>query len=103
MQNSSLLLLIIPLHRSNNSIITGKIFEYIASSVPILCLGPASGDAAHIIRAVGSGATFNYYESDSIFDFLMQPASQQSQIRKDKKLNYSRQKLTKRLSEILNS
>jgi glycosyltransferase involved in cell wall biosynthesis len=38
MLKTSVLLLIIPDHQSNKSIITGKIFEYIASGKPIICL-----------------------------------------------------------------
>ena len=101
MQSSSILLLIIPLHRSNNSIITGKIFEYIASSVPILCLGPATGDAAQIIRSVSGGETFNYFDSDAIYDFVVQHLKKQPQSGKDDKIIYSRRELTRQLSEIL--
>jgi glycosyltransferase involved in cell wall biosynthesis len=103
MMGSSLLVLIIPLHKSNNSIITGKIFEYIASSVPILCLGPVSGDAAQIIKSASGGETINYFDSESIFNFLIDPAIKQSQIHKDEKLKYSRKELTSKVSEILNS
>ena len=101
MQRSSILLLIIPLHQSNNSIITGKIFEYIASSVPILCLGPATGDAAQIIRSVSGGETFNYFDSDAIYDFVVHPINKQPQSGKDEKIIYSRKELTRQLSEIL--
>jgi glycosyltransferase involved in cell wall biosynthesis len=40
MMTSTLLLLIIPSHHSNKSIITGKLFEYLGTGKPILCLGP---------------------------------------------------------------
>jgi len=43
MMSSSALLLIIPSHSSNKSIITGKLFEYLASGKPILCLGRRMG------------------------------------------------------------
>ncbi len=60
MAETSVLLLIIPDHASNRSIITGKIFEYIASSKPIICIGPTDGDAAEIIRESGCGESFGY-------------------------------------------
>jgi glycosyltransferase involved in cell wall biosynthesis len=60
MLESSALLLIIPEHESNKSIITGKIFEYIASGRPVICIGPKDGDAAGIIRDSESGEVFDY-------------------------------------------
>jgi len=41
-------------------IITGKIFEYLGSGRPILCLAPTDGDAADIIRQSRAGQTFDY-------------------------------------------
>ena len=67
MMNSSLLLLIIPLHQSNKSIITGKLFEYLATGLPILCLGPVDGDAAEIIKKCKAGKTFVYYDTAKNF------------------------------------
>ncbi len=55
MMSSSLLLLVIPDHRSSKSIITGKLFEYLASARSILCIGPADGDAADILAGTGHG------------------------------------------------
>jgi glycosyltransferase involved in cell wall biosynthesis len=43
MLKTTVLLLIIPDHQSNKSIITGKLFEYIAAGKPIICLGPVMG------------------------------------------------------------
>jgi glycosyltransferase involved in cell wall biosynthesis len=103
MMNSSVLILIIPLHESNKSIITGKLFEYMASSKPILCLGPSAGDAASIINIVHGGETFNYFDSDGIYDFLVHSIKKLPQSGINEKLLYSRKELTRHLSEILNS
>jgi len=70
MMNSSVLLLIIPSHSSNRSIITGKLFEYLASGKPILCLGPEDGDAAGIIKNCKSGITCGYNDLTKISEFL---------------------------------
>jgi glycosyltransferase involved in cell wall biosynthesis len=70
MAATSVLLLIIPDHSSNRSIITGKIFEYIATGKPILCIGPLDGDAAEIIRESGCGEAFGYNDSDGICGYL---------------------------------
>ncbi len=55
MMESSVLLLIIPDHHSNKSIITGKLFEYLAACRPVLCIGPTDGDAADILAGTGHG------------------------------------------------
>jgi glycosyltransferase involved in cell wall biosynthesis len=101
MSGSSLLLIIIPLHQSNKIIITGKLFEYMASSKPILCLGPSTGDAASIINSVHAGETFNYFDSEGIYDFLVQCVNKLPQSDLNEKLLYSRKELTRKLSEIL--
>jgi glycosyltransferase involved in cell wall biosynthesis len=101
MSVSSLLLIIIPLHQSNKIIITGKLFEYMASSKPILCLGPSTGDAASIINSVHAGETFNYFDSEGIYDFLVQCVNKLPQSDLNEKLLYSRKELTRKLSEIL--
>lgn len=101
MLNSSLLILIIPLHPSNKSIITGKLFEYIASGRPILCIGPTEGDASRIINSVHGGETFNYFDSDGIYDFLVHSVKKLPQSGMNEKLIYSRKELTRQLAEIL--
>lgn len=70
MMSSTILLLIIPDHRSNKSILTGKIFEYLASFKPVICLGPVDGDAAEIIAKTMAGKTFGYNDVDSIILYL---------------------------------
>lgn len=101
MVNSSLLLLIIPLHQSNKSIITGKLFEYLAAGVPILCLGPVDGDAAVIIKNCKSGKTFSYYDVDGISRFLTSVSKNSPAPDKNEVLSYSRVNLAKRISEVL--
>lgn len=70
MMSSSLLLLVIPEHHGSRSIVTGKLFEYLASGKPVLCLGPVNGDAAAIISKTDAGRTFGYYDESSLYFFL---------------------------------
>jgi glycosyltransferase involved in cell wall biosynthesis len=70
MMSSTVLILIIPLHKSNKSIVTGKLFEYLAVGRPILCIGPPDGDAAEIIKKCRSGVTADYINNGTISDFL---------------------------------
>jgi glycosyltransferase involved in cell wall biosynthesis len=68
--DSSVVVLIIPDHKSNKGILTGKLFEYLASGVPVLCLGPIDGDAAEVISRAKAGATFGYNDIEGISGFL---------------------------------
>ena len=72
--DSSVVVLIIPDHKSNKGILTGKLFEYLASGVPVLCLGPVDGDAAEIIARAKAGATFGYTDEKGISEFLCSTA-----------------------------
>jgi hypothetical protein len=101
MLETTILLLIIPDHKSNKSIITGKLFEYIASGKPIICLGPADGDAANIIKSVGAGETFAYDDKMPIENFLLQSLNNLHQPVKEEKIKYSRKELTGKIFEIL--
>ena len=65
MTKSSVLLFIIPKTRNNSLIITGKIFEYIASSTPILSVGPTEGDAAKILSNSGRDQMSDYENKSS--------------------------------------
>ena len=101
MMESSLLLLVIPEHYSNKSIITGKLFEYLASSRPVLCIGPPDGDAADILRITGHGKNAEFNDSENICSIIegylrvgptsdMQPPAE-----------FSRENLTLRLVSLL--
>jgi glycosyltransferase involved in cell wall biosynthesis len=103
MMNSSLLVLIIPLHPSNKSIITGKLFEYLASGIPILCLGPVDGDAAAIIKKCKAGQTFTYYDMNKISRFVSNVSKNSGTSDKTSVMEYSRLNLAKRIAGILNS
>ena len=103
MLNSTVLLLIIPDHQSNKSIITGKLFEYIASGKPIVCLGPADGDAAGIIRDTGHGMTFSYTDSKGISEYLSTLISDISIIEKMSPEVFSRLELTRKIIPLLSN
>ena len=100
MLKSTVLLLIIPDHESNKSIITGKIFEYLASGKPIICLGPPDGDASEIITSADTGRIFNYSDSISICNFLEQSVIQHNPVQNEI-LKYSRKELAGHLAAIL--
>lgn len=103
--NTDLLLLVIPDTPNNKGILTGKIFEYLATGNPILCYAPKDGDAAEIINETKSGSVFSYDEdaSDFIFDLINKFISNElTSNDKNNIWNYSRKNLTERLSAIFN-
>ena len=101
MMNSSLLLLIIPDHPSNRSILTGKIFEYLATEKPILLLGPKDGDAALLLVKCGYQGIFAYDDTPGIKDFIMKVAAGGPVKRSGHHLEYSRRALSSKLGEML--
>jgi len=101
MMDSSLLLLIIPDHASSRSILTGKIFEYLATEKPILLLGPADGDAARLLTLCGYRGLFGYNDVQGISDFILQVAEGNMAKRSGHHLEYSRRALAVKLGNIL--
>jgi glycosyltransferase involved in cell wall biosynthesis len=101
MLESSLLLLIIPDHHSNGSIITGKLFEYMASRRQVICLGPQEGDASEILRLSGHGTTFYYSDSTGILGHLSKLYADNRVIEKIPSEAFSRRELTRRLVSLL--
>ena len=106
-QNAAQILLLIINRTSNNaSILTGKIFEYLASGRPVLCIGPNDGDAADIIHEAGAGVVIDYDDVNAVVEYFKQNferyksgqlKTQTSVIEK-----YSRRALTGKYAELLN-
>ena len=104
--NSTILLLVIPQMEKNEGILTGKLFEYLAARKPILCIGPKNGDAAEIISACEAGTTFDYEDSDMIYEFICEKYKEwmcntNLDLASDKSNKYSRKQLTSELYNIL--
>ena len=55
---SDALLLVIPEIKNDKGILTGKLFEYLASRKPVICIGPPDGEAASILNECEAGKTF---------------------------------------------
>jgi glycosyltransferase involved in cell wall biosynthesis len=56
MNSQALLLLITTESPEGEGILTGKLFEYLASRKPIIAIAPTNGSAAKIIKSLGAGA-----------------------------------------------
>lgn len=61
-KSASLLLLLINDAPNSGLILTGKVFEYMASGTPIICIGPGNGDAAEMLKVSRCGGVFDFKE-----------------------------------------
>ena len=104
--NSSILILIINKVKNNKGILTGKIFEYIGSGVPVIGIGPEDGEASQILKETESGKMFYYDQIEEISAFIKEKyndwKNRKKRIINKKVENFSRINLTKKLAEILN-
>ncbi|MEM9546098.1 MAG: glycosyltransferase [Bacteroidota bacterium] len=71
MIRSSLLLLPIPKAENNKLILTGKIFEYMASCSRILSIGPIGGDADIILRDCQRAPMIDYEDKEMLKQRLL--------------------------------
>jgi len=55
MTDADLLVLLINQYDDNMGMVTTKLFEYLASGTPILCIGPVNGEAAKVIKQAQAG------------------------------------------------
>lgn len=104
-------ILLLPINRVSVAagIVTGKIYEYLASGRPVLGLGDPDGEAATILHRTAGGQMFAYDDTESVASFIdthysafeagspLQGASQQSAA------PFSRRTQTGELAQLLNS
>ena len=103
-----LLLLLMPDSEPRaKGLLTGKLFEYLASGRPILCIGPEDGDAAKILKETQSGVTVKFEDRERMKEIIKElyqkylenglPNNSNAEIER-----YSRRELTKQYAKILN-
>lgn len=71
MVDSHMLLLIIPNHKNNRTIIPGKLFEYIRSGNPVLSIGPPNSDVAKILEETTTGKNFTPGDWKGMFSYIL--------------------------------
>lgn len=71
LMESTILLMAIADVPSVYSNVPGKLFEYLASNKPIICLGPVHSDTDRIIDECGAGRLFHYTAYDLMLDHMM--------------------------------
>jgi len=100
MIKARILLLIIPEIENNKGILTGKLFEYLATGNPILNIGPKDGDAATILKENAVSVTLNPTEKQEIIDFILNssPTNTPSNLSEHK---FSRRNLTGEMAVLI--
>ncbi len=84
---------LLPINNTANllGVVPGKLFEYIGSRRPILCIGTKEGDAAKIIRETKSGVVFDYNEKEELKEYLTSAFSEfKNGTLKSKSTDYTR-------------
>ena len=106
--SSLLLLLLMPDSEPRaKGLVTGKLFEYMASGRPILCIGPEDGDAARILRETGAGQTVSFGDKEKMKEALKNLYQRYLENTLEgntnpKVENYSRQVMTQQYAALLN-
>lgn len=111
MQGASLLLFVIPQDKNNKLILTGKLFEYLATRKPILGIGPIEGDADEILIDSGRDKIIDFTDktqirSQILYYFKHWKSNDKKAFQYDANdalLQFSRQQQAKQLSQIINS
>lgn len=94
-------LLLLPLNnvKSQKGIVTGKVFEYLASEQPILAIGPADGDAAAILNEQ-EGTHIVPFDTAVPWSKVIALCATKPN-RKETLLPYSRAELAKKMHQLL--
>jgi len=104
-KKAQVLLLVINNTPNANMVVTGKLFEYIASGTPILCIGPENGDAAEIIRNTETGLISGFDDVEkmkiNIFEYYYKFKDGSLDTKSAGLMNFSRKNLTKKIVGLL--
>ena len=63
---SQVLLLLVNNAPNAKGILTGKLYEYLASARPILAIGPEDGDAARLLKGTQAGITIDFNDKEKM-------------------------------------
>lgn len=105
MQSADILLLLIPNTEDSKGILTGKFFEYLAAKRPILAHGPINGDIDDILKITNAGKLFDFNNRDGMKNYIASIYKESylgNKYFESKNIgNYSRQRLSQKLSEVI--
>ncbi len=101
--SSSVLLLLLFNSKSGKGNYPGKIFEYFATKRSILAFGPEDSDTEKLIQKTKTGVFFTYDEIELKKEILTLFHNESKTISSTDFKGFSRKKLTKDLSKLLNN
>jgi hypothetical protein len=101
--SSSVLLLLLFNSESGKGNYPGKIFEYFAAKRAILAFGPEDSDTEKLIQKTKTGVFFTYDEMELKKEILNLFHNDRSPLESTEIEGFSRKKLTKDLSDLLNN
>jgi glycosyltransferase involved in cell wall biosynthesis len=104
--SSSLLLMVLTGYKDAEGFLPGKLFEYLATGLPVLGIGPVYGDAATLLKETGAGEMIDSGDisvmKEKILDqFGLWKNHPEPVIRKAGVQKYSRKEITRRLTDLL--
>ena len=100
-KTSKLLLLMVNNTPNAKGIVTGKVFEYMASKRPILAIGPKDGDLGEILTRTSSGIVCDYDNVENLSSTIWRIFKDDTKFENNISL-YSRVELTEKLVNLLN-
>lgn len=103
--SSAVLLLILTGYKDAEGYMPGKLFEYLATGLPVLGVGPVAGDAADLMLRAKAGEMVESTDEQKMIDILQNfyLVWKDERERHDiTQTGYSRREITERLTGILN-
>lgn len=103
---SPVLLLVLTGYKDAEGYMPGKLFEYLATGLPVLGVGPEQGDAAALLNETSAGQMIDGSRTKAIKEFLIEKfeawKNSAAPVKKAAGFEqYSRRVITKRLMEML--
>ena len=101
---SSLLLLVLTGYKDAEGYLPGKLFEYLATGLPILGIGPEQGDAAALLSSTGAGEMLGDMNKEQIkmkvMEYFIAWKNGSTPVQHRDVSKYSRKNITKELTEL---
>jgi glycosyltransferase involved in cell wall biosynthesis len=103
--SSSLLLLVLTGYKDAEGYMPGKLFEYLATGLPVLGVGPVNGDAATLLGTTSSGVMIGSEDVDGMSAVLRKRFQEWKNsttpvISKSGTSHYSRKEITRQLTSL---
>lgn len=104
--NGTACFLVIRRTEKNKGILSGKIFDYLGSGKPIICIGPENGNIADLLDECQAGIVIDYEDKPKMIKYLSALFEQWKKDpdidrQKEQSLKYSRKEIANNIVSIL--